>query len=88
MQFPIPFTGSISMTETKENYKVWDEVKQRCYIRHDLVFNEEDFGNESEKTNEDMVIVSRSQTIPQPTVIWVDGGEGSGRLTWIHLFKG
>ena len=27
-----------------------------------------------------------SQTIPQPTVIWVDGGEGSGTLPWCNLF--
>ena len=45
----------IGYTETKENYKVWDEVKQRCYIRHDLVFNEEDFGKENEKTNKEIV---------------------------------
>ena len=44
----------IGYTETGENYKVWDEVKQRCYIRHDLVLNEEDFGKTNEKLNEDI----------------------------------
>ena len=33
----------IGYTETAGNYKVWDESKQRCYIRHDVIFNESDF---------------------------------------------
>ena len=34
----------IGYTETADNYKVWDEEKHKCYIRHDVVFNEHDFG--------------------------------------------
>ena len=34
----------IGYTNTATNYKVWDEKKRRCYIRHDVVFNESDFG--------------------------------------------
>ena len=37
------FTG---YTTTKSNYRVFDETKRKTYIRHDLVFNESDFGNE------------------------------------------
>ena len=35
------FTG---FTETTGNYKVWNEEKCKCYVRHDVVFNECDFG--------------------------------------------
>ena len=31
-------------TDTASNYKVWDEKTRRCYIRHDIIFNESDFG--------------------------------------------
>ena len=34
----------IGYTETASNYKVWDEEKRKCYIRHDVIFNENDFG--------------------------------------------
>jgi transposase InsO family protein len=39
----------IGYTETTENYKVWDEAGQRCYIRHDVIFNENDFGEKSKR---------------------------------------
>ena len=34
----------IGYTETTRNYKVWDEEKHKCYIHHDVIFNENDFG--------------------------------------------
>ena len=34
----------IGYTDTASNYKVWDEKTRRCYIRHDVIFNESDFG--------------------------------------------
>ena len=34
----------IGYTETTGNYKVWNEEKRKCYVRHDVVFNECDFG--------------------------------------------
>ena len=34
----------VGYTESTSNYKVWDEVKRRCFVRHDLIFNEDDFG--------------------------------------------
>ena len=34
----------IGYTDTASNYKVWDEKTRRCYIRHDIIFNESDFG--------------------------------------------
>ena len=34
----------IGYTDTASNYKVWDEDKKRCYIHHDVIFNESDFG--------------------------------------------
>jgi len=40
----------IGYTETPSNYKVWDEEKHRCYIRHDVIFNETDFGKSSNNT--------------------------------------
>ena len=33
----------IGYTETAGNYRVWDELKQKCYVRHDVIFNENDF---------------------------------------------
>ena len=33
----------IGYTETAGNYRVWDETKHKCYIRHDVIFNELDF---------------------------------------------
>ena len=38
----------IGYTGTTWNYKVWDEVELRCYVRHDIVFNENNFGKQSE----------------------------------------
>ena len=35
----------IGYTETAGNFRVWDETKRKCYIRHGVVFNESDFGN-------------------------------------------
>ena len=51
----------IGYTETASNYKVWDEEKRKCYIRHDVVFNENDFGkstnaSEFELENADEVV--------------------------------
>ena len=37
----------IGYTDTAGNYRVWDETKQKCYIRHDVLFNESDFGKSS-----------------------------------------
>ena len=34
----------VGYTESTENYKLWDEVKRRCFVRHDVIFNEDDFG--------------------------------------------
>ena len=34
----------IGYTDTACNYKVWDEETRRSYIRHDVIFNESDFG--------------------------------------------
>ena len=36
--------GFIGYTDTARNYKVWDEETRRSYIRHDVIFNESDFG--------------------------------------------
>ncbi len=38
----------IGYTNTAENYRVWDEEKQRCYVRHDVIFNESDCGTATE----------------------------------------
>ena len=32
----------IAYTGTTGNYKVWDKFEQRCYVRHDVIFNEND----------------------------------------------
>ena len=37
----------IGYTDTAGNCRVWDETKQKCYIRHDVLFNESDFGKSS-----------------------------------------
>ena len=34
----------IGYTTTSTNYKVWDEEKRKCYVCHDVIFNEKDFG--------------------------------------------
>ena len=34
----------IGYTETTKNYRFFDEEKRRCYVRHDLIFNENDYG--------------------------------------------
>ena len=34
----------IGYTEATDNYKVWDERKKKSYVRHDVIFNESDFG--------------------------------------------
>ena len=39
----------IGYTETTGNYRVWDEKKRKCYICHDVIFNESDFGKQKEK---------------------------------------
>ena len=49
-----------------KNYKVWDELKQKCYIRHDVIFNENDFKGTSEpETGEDTKDVQISLECPQ-----------------------
>ena len=37
----------IGYTKAAGNYRVWDEAKQRCFIRHDVIFNERDFRRSS-----------------------------------------
>ena len=37
--------------------------------------------------SDDVDVSLAAQTIPQPTVIGVDGGEGSGILTYLPLFR-
>ena len=34
-------------TDTEGNYKVWNETKRKCYVCHDVIFNEHDFGQHS-----------------------------------------
>ena len=41
----------IGYTTTFTNYKVWDVGKHKCYVRHDVIFNEKDFGKSTD-TNE------------------------------------
>ena len=43
----------IGYTETAGNYKVWDEQKQKCYIRHDIIFNESDFTKSSDTSEQE-----------------------------------
>ena len=38
----------IGYTATSSNYKVWDEEKHKCYVRHDVIFNENDFGKSTD----------------------------------------
>ena len=38
----------IGYTGTANNYKVWDEVKHKSYVRHDVIFNENDFGKSTD----------------------------------------
>ena len=38
----------IGYTETARNYKVWDEEKHKCYIYHDVIYNENDFGKSTD----------------------------------------
>jgi len=40
----------IGYTKTAGNYRVWDEAKQRCFIHHDVIFNERDFRRSSRKS--------------------------------------
>ena len=41
----------IGYTTTTTNYKVWDKEKHKCYVRHNVIFNEKDFGKSTD-TNE------------------------------------
>ena len=41
----------IGYTATSSNYKVWDEEKYKCYVHHDAIFNEKNFGKNID-TNE------------------------------------
>ena len=38
----------IGYTGTANNYKVWDEEKHKSYVRHDVIFNENDFGKSTD----------------------------------------
>ena len=38
----------IGYTATSTNYKLWDKVKHKCYVRHDVIFNEKDFGKSTD----------------------------------------
>ena len=38
----------IGYTATPTNYKVWDKEKHKCYTRHDVIFNEKDFGKSTD----------------------------------------
>ena len=33
---------------TANNYKVWDEETHKSYVRHDVIFNENDFGKSTD----------------------------------------
>ena len=41
----------IGYTESTENYKLWDEDGHKCYIRHDVIFNEADFGKPEQNSS-------------------------------------
>ena len=43
----------IGYTEAAGNYKVWDESKQRCYVRHNVIFNESDFKTSLETSEQE-----------------------------------
>ena len=66
----------IGYTESTENYKVWDEVKQRCYIRHDLVFNEGDFGKSSTCTLNEMLQDGSTDNEESTRTVLLDTSEG------------
>ena len=36
-------------TQKQPATTVWDEKKRECYIRHDVIFNESDFGKQKEE---------------------------------------
>ena len=38
----------IGNTGTANNYKVWDEEKHKLYVRHDVIFNENEFGKSTD----------------------------------------
>lgn len=48
--------------DTAGNYKVWDEQKQKCYIRHDVIFNEDGFGNSSDTSGQDLEVLEEPST--------------------------
>ena len=75
----------IGYTKTAGNYRVWDELKQKCYIRHDVIFNENDFkrsfSTSEPETEESMKDMQISLDCPQdeetphalafePTYLW------------------
>ena len=45
----------IGYTETAGNFRAWDETKRKCYIRHDVVFNESDFGKSSHPPEQEVM---------------------------------
>ena len=54
----------VGYTESTSNYKVWDEVKRRCYVRHDLIFNEGDFGETNDVVEKEVENEESIGTIP------------------------
>uniref|UniRef100_A0A1X7SV83 Retroviral polymerase SH3-like domain-containing protein n=1 Tax=Amphimedon queenslandica TaxID=400682 RepID=A0A1X7SV83_AMPQE len=53
----------VGYTESTSNYKVWDEVKRRCYVRHDLIFNEDDFGETNNVVEKEGLEVENEEPI-------------------------
>ena len=53
----------VGYTESTSNYKVWDEVKRRCYVRHDLIFNEGDFGETNDVVEKEGLEVENEESI-------------------------
>ena len=45
----------IGYTETAGNYKVRDDKKQKCYVHHDVIFNENDFSTSSDTPEQEPV---------------------------------
>ena len=66
----------IGYTESTKNYKVWNEVKQRCYIRHDLVFNEGDFDKSNTCTLKEMLHEDSTDNEESTRTVLLDTSEG------------
>ncbi len=70
----------IGYTDTAGNYRVWDEEKQRCYIRHDVIFNESDCGTATESPKQELeaTVEPCSTHTGQPERSTHTGGERPG----------